>query len=637
VRGSAYPEQTAEEICAIQGQFEQYFFSRIGLGPSRAQKLIRAIIPASENHYHEMQFELQRRAEEYYVAWKLAREHKNKSIMTAPERDFLSRFKKGIYARGFGYIECLNELAPLILPVGHIDVAATKDEWDSLCLLLGMTPEVRAQMNDPVEVRERPLFVMPDGRCMLAGDVHALDIVWERYDELARADPVFYEVYQRHKAAWLEAKTVACLERIFPSCAIFSKLSYPDPDKPRGSTTELDIAIYWKPFLIFIEAKAKQFRLKSQLGDIGRLRDDVKANVENAFEQASRAARYLNSSQLAIFTEIAGGRRVLKMAAGEVRNIYLLTVCLHELAGMTTELALAQDLGLFRQGDYPVAMCSADLDLVTQFCSGPDMFLHYLKKRLDILHADIDVQADEIELFGAYLDTRLREERLWRPRKDERRPNFVSLSGWQDQFDLWIAHKNGKLPEPPDIKLDLPAVILEILRELRARTDDEDARWIAFALLDLSDRSLRIMAEKIREIRAAGTEPGKFRRWVYQEGDVVLSIIASSDQSSNALQRRVAEVVIIEKYRRKTGKALAIGIDLRDKKKPFDAAAWAEGPWEQDSRLDRALEQEPVAIPTLRTKLPGRNEPCICGSGKKFKKCCLQKIEMARWQAREKV
>jgi hypothetical protein len=25
-------------------------------------------------------------------------------------------------------------------------------------------------------------------------------------------------------------------------------------------------------------------------------------------------------------------------------------------------------------------------------------------------------------------------------------------------------------------------------------------------------------------------------------------------------------------------------------------------------------------------KLPGRNEPCVCGSGKKFKKCCLPKI-----------
>ena len=27
----------------------------------------------------------------------------------------------------------------------------------------------------------------------------------------------------------------------------------------------------------------------------------------------------------------------------------------------------------------------------------------------------------------------------------------------------------------------------------------------------------------------------------------------------------------------------------------------------------------------IGTKKPKRNEPCVCGSGKKFKKCCLNK------------
>lgn len=28
-----------------------------------------------------------------------------------------------------------------------------------------------------------------------------------------------------------------------------------------------------------------------------------------------------------------------------------------------------------------------------------------------------------------------------------------------------------------------------------------------------------------------------------------------------------------------------------------------------------------------RNKLPGRNDPCICSSGQKFKLCCARKIE----------
>ena len=29
--------------------------------------------------------------------------------------------------------------------------------------------------------------------------------------------------------------------------------------------------------------------------------------------------------------------------------------------------------------------------------------------------------------------------------------------------------------------------------------------------------------------------------------------------------------------------------------------------------------------PIVSKRLPGRNEPCHCGSGKKFKKCCISK------------
>ena len=31
--------------------------------------------------------------------------------------------------------------------------------------------------------------------------------------------------------------------------------------------------------------------------------------------------------------------------------------------------------------------------------------------------------------------------------------------------------------------------------------------------------------------------------------------------------------------------------------------------------------------------MPGRNEPCHCGSGRKYKQCCLEKDEAARRKA----
>ncbi|HAW19711.1 MAG TPA: hypothetical protein DCX14_05975 [Flavobacteriales bacterium] len=52
---------------------------------------------------------------------------------------------------------------------------------------------------------------------------------------------------------------------------------------------------------------------------------------------------------------------------------------------------------------------------------------------------------------------------------------------------------------------------------------------------------------------------------------------------------------------------------------------WEEGEWEHEETMEKVLDSDNRSfIP--KSKLPGRNEPCICGSGRKFKKCCLDRI-----------
>ena len=160
-------------------------------------------------------------------------------------------------------------------------------------------------MHDPIDVRQRPLFVLPDNRVLLADISHALDLLWEAFEQTARRDKSFYDTrYQRRKAEWLELTVFELLNRIFPADQIYRNLSYPDPDKPDGHTAELDFGVLLPPFIVLIEAKAKQFRIESQLGDFARLRSDIKANVEDAFEQAKRALRYIQAVKRPEFHEI---------------------------------------------------------------------------------------------------------------------------------------------------------------------------------------------------------------------------------------------------------------------------------------------------------------------------------------------
>lgn len=625
VRGSAYHEQTAEEIKAIQGHFDSWFEAKVGISPTRALAMIQAIAEARQTAVTGFMKEAHEYAEKVRMEWRRAKKERPKRRDHGQHR-MLSTFGKEQDAWDFGRVQRQSELAPDQLPTSlasltSLSPAPIEKECEGLISLIGLTGDLRKGMTDPIEVRQKPLFVMPDGRAILTDLANAMDALWDAFERVAKSDSSFFDSkYQPKKAKWLEEQVAEYLAKLFPKENIYSGLSYPDLTKTDKATAELDIAVSWGPFLVLVEAKAKQFRLESQLGDVGRLRTDLKKNVEDAFAQAKRAAKYIADSPKPEFTEIATGRKLL-VNKKRLKRTYLLTVSLHQLANLATRLAVFQDLGLFKDGEYPLSIGLADLELVTEFCDGPDVFLHYIETRLAVQKKQQNILIDESDFLGAYLDTRFQEERLFRGRRKEDF-NFIWVSGFSEIFDAWMMYKRGDLPTAPEIKLNVPDEIREILAELRTRTDD-GARWIAFTLLGMSDEGLGVIAKAFREVRSATLSPGRFRRLINQVGDTVISVVASLDQQRDRLSVRTEMITAIEKYRRKAPKSVGFGIMVLDRSRPFECATWIEYPWRPEKELEDLLQDEPPMMPAPGSKPPGRNEPCICGSGKKYKKCCL--------------
>ncbi len=630
VRGSAYPEQTGIEISAIQGHFDCWFAKAVGVSPTRAKDMLWAIIRHQKEALNSAMPDIWAKAEAAQKHWR-AIKNKPASQRNADEARGLEVFKSDEVAGTFEGAMTLNLVASQVIPVRQSDLSdleppPTLEEWDGLIRLIGMTGEDRSQMSAPVGVRQRPLFVLPDKRAILVDISNGLDTLWEAFERVAKADQQFFSRYQKRKAGWLENKVITCLSTIFPSHCIYRNLTYPDPDKAESSTAELDAAVLWGPFLVLVESKAKQFRLESQLGDVGRLRSDIKANVEDAFDQARRAARFVHEVASPIFVESSSGRQ-LAVQTDRIRRIYLVTVSQHLLSDLATRLSMFQDLGLFQDGEYPLSISIADLETVTQFCDGPDVFLHYIEKRLLTQKESLDIQADELDLLGAYLQTRLQPSRLWD--RDAEKLDGVFLVGFSAQFDDWYSYKRGDLSTPPKIGLEIPVEIKDILSELRKR-DDDGARWIAFALLDLSDRMLNVIAKGFADLKTARFTQGMFRTLVYTEDDIVISILASRDVVHDPLPLRTQLRATIEKYRYKAEKSISFGVMATDSSQMFDCAVWLDEPWRYDAGMEKLIADEPPFVPAPGTKLPGRNAPCLCGSGLKFKRCCLPRFEAGR-------
>ncbi len=547
----------------------------------------------------------------------------------APTDPHIVREKDAVRERMAHFMEKMpTSLAPSRNQLAERMSNFKQTEWEGLRDLIGLTPETRKKIEKPRDVQNRPVYYLSDDRLLFFDRASVYDSLFEAFDQLTRADQKFRDSkYIPHLAKWVETEVSKYLSRIFPAEYVFTSVTYPDPDT-KGGETELDTAVLWPPFLLLGEVKGKQFRPRSRTGDPARLRDDLRANIEDAFTQASRATRFIESADIVQFKEKATGR-ILAIRRRDLQRVFPISITLHHFAGLTTQLAWLKNIGLFKDSAYPWSVSLGDLDIITRFADTPDVFLHYIQRRFDLQRSEKNIMADELDLFGTYLDSRLHPSQFWdSTTEDGRAPTLFMISGGSERFDEWHEAELGRREKHPDIKLDFPPRLTEVLRELRIRKDDA-SRWIAFALLDLSPGAVSAIERTLDDVRRNARPDGRVMRVTFKDNDLTVTIMASRGLRSEELKRQAVFRINLEKYRHRTSASLLIAIDADDSKFPFEHALWAEGRWVREEVFEKHLAGEgPKAL--IGDSLPGRNDPCFCGSGKKFKRCCIGKARLER-------
>jgi len=86
------------------------------------------------------------------------------------------------------------------------------------------------------------------------------------------------------------------------------------------------------------------------------------------------------------------------------------------------------------------------------------------------------------------------------------------------------------------------------------------------------------------------------------------------------------ERTVLGKYRSRALKAVGSGFDQSQAGSRFSGALWLKYPWIHDEAAERDVQATPLRF-VPGTRPPGRNDQCPCGSGLKFKRCCLERIE----------
>jgi hypothetical protein len=620
VRGSAYLQQLARRIEMLLVPFEAELAARVGIGPGRALNILKALGTAIERRINKDREEFAAGASKRVTLLK------KKKLTTKDEvelRQLTEQLTKIIDAMGGDWVPPRNELQPYLDPI-------TEKEWTSLRDIIGLTPESRSNLSSIVGVQDRPLFFIDDEHAFYVHGGQTFDAIFNFFDDVLRADPQLRDKYGDRLADWMEKEIKTYFARLFPPENIYRGASFADPDNP-GGETEADSVIVWGPFLVIAEAKGRKIHREALRGSLPKLKQALDKNVQDAFYQARRVIRVLERDGKIRFKERATGRTV-EVSREQLRRVMPISVTLQHLSDLTTQLAVTQRLGLFKGNAYPWSVSIDDLDVITRFSGSPDVFLHYIERRTAHQHIDISLMGDELDIFSHYLDNRLHPSVYeQRPEIAEHAgPRMIGFDGGEERFEaVYTAEWYGRTPEREPIALQVPSQIQDVLTELRQR-DDHGARWIAFALLGLSSPALAKLNAAIRDLRKTRTEGRSIPRFTAREGNVVITVMVHAGLDEGMFRKNAMFRTQLEKYATRANAAVTIGINQCDTTKPFELALWMQGVWEYDEVMEELLAQdrktERKMLLLKKGKKFGRNDPCPCGSGKKFKHCCIGRI-----------
>lgn len=557
IRGSAYAEQTQQEIADVQGAFDKAYRQLVDIVPTRA----------------------------LLVA----------STLTCLLSDRLQRLAAQVGDVDPGAPTSLSQIlvfAPTDLPVAYGDVRAaepsiTEKEWAAFLRLIGLTPERALALERASHGRRRPLYILPDGRVLLP-DVNALlDQLWLRYDELAlgREDrglrPAgFKDVYTKHKGKWLEKRTRQQLGALFPQ--LLHKVYDED------SAGETDILVRYGPYLLIVEAKATKFDSVESDDDegLGTLYKEIRAALGRSAEQAQRVVTYLGSKPRVKFRgkDLEGQVATLAFDVTEVEHLLILNVTQHHLGDFNHQLPSLKAAGQFRGETFPVSMSLADLAVILRFCEDPVIFLHYLEQRQALLERQmrqeqVQVLASELALFGSYLDNR-----LLMLRDGTGHETIVSFEG-QDRFDRWMWSRALEREDDTEIQLHAPAEIRALLRRFSRREDPDAVRALRM-LLNAHDEEWGRLSVLLHKVGGVRLQPRQFaeRKLEWHHGLIyVLLVGAPSRDLSFEVILTIRDRTRLEMYRSRKSEGLSIVYGTQF---PFPVPSYHRQMWRPDPRME---------------------------------------------------
>lgn len=256
---------------------------------------------------------------------------------------------------------------------------------------------------DPNLIQYKPIIELTSSTFFIPIPHYLLFNLFAIFENLMHDEKInqssIWKNYNKNKSNYLEQKIYDCLTNIFPKSSIFQNLSYDYNEKPM----EIDVMVHYDDKIFLFEAKSGLLADPAKRGGIKRLTSNLKDLVENAYNQAKTAQEYIVTTNPAIFKQKNNSQITLNFQKQKLK-FFLINVTLEPLSIFNTQPQMLKELGFFKENVYPWSVDIYDLESITKFSLIPEIFMHYLERRLDAIKENFFFSSNELSFFSMYVE-----------------------------------------------------------------------------------------------------------------------------------------------------------------------------------------------------------------------------------------
>lgn len=480
------------------------------------------------------------------------------------------------------------------------------------------------ERNDPFtglsefnETNVRPILDLGEGTYVLLQHYQLQESLYESPFFWMMADDDYRAIATTNRGKFTESYSSGCLRSVFGDARVLTNV---DIYRGKNRYAEADALVLFGNHAIVVQAKSKRLTLDARKGNDLALRDDFKKAVANAYDQALLCADALQRSGEFVFRDAT--RKELKIEE-PIEVIYPMCVLADHYPALTFQARQFLEVKPSDVVRSPLVTDVFTLDVIAEFLETPLHFLNYLNLRARAYNKLLITN----ELIA--LSYHLRNN-LW---LDDKYDMVTLGEDFTAHVDVAMAVRRQGASGSREIKGVLTRYrgtpIGSIVEQIEAASIPQLTEMGVW-LLQLSDSSANGLSQALENQNKAAVREGRTKDISLPfDGQQAGLTIHISSLSDDVARDKILQHARLKKYDLKAERWY--GIVLRPSDLRIRLALALTDPWQANSEMDGMLAKLPRRAPTplheisSQARKIGRNEPCLCGSGLKYKKCCLNR------------